>query len=146
MDIPNMEKRPVRSPVSDDTIYALSSGRVPAAIAVVRISGPKARVGLETIAGTIPEPRRAKRATFREPVSGDVIDDGLVLWFPAPGRERGEDVVELHLHGGRAILSAVFQVFGAIDGFRPAQAGGFTRPALAQQKIAPAAVGGPSEL
>lgn len=141
-----MEKRPVRSPVSDDTIYALSSGRVPAAIAVVRISGPKARVGLETIAGTIPEPRRAKRATFREPVSGDVIDDGLVLWFPAPGSETGEDVAELHLHGGRAILSAVFQVLGDIDGFRPARAGEFTRRALANNKLDLAAVEGLGDL
>ncbi|HXL67524.1 MAG TPA: tRNA uridine-5-carboxymethylaminomethyl(34) synthesis GTPase MnmE [Xanthobacteraceae bacterium] len=141
-----MEKRPPRPPVSDDTIYALSSGRVPSAIAVVRISGPKARIGLETIAGTIPEPRRASRATFREPASGDVIDDGLVLWFPAPGSETGEDVAELHLHGGRAILSAVFQVFGAIDGFRPAQAGEFTRRALANNKLDLAAVEGLGDL
>ncbi len=140
-----MEKRPLRPPVSVDTIYALSSGRVPAAIAVVRISGPKARIGLETITGTIPEPRRAKRATFREP-SGDVIDDGLVLWFPAPGSETGEDVAELHLHGGRAILAAVFQVLGGIDGLRPAQAGEFTRRALANKKLDLAAVEGLGDL
>src|ERR1700694_2641259 len=146
MDIPNMEKRAGRSPGSGDTIYALSSGRVPAAIAVARISGPKARVGLETITGTIPEPRWAKRATFREPVSGDVIDDGLVLWFPAPGSETGEDVGELHLHGGRVILSAVFQVLGAIEGFRPAQAGEFTRRALANNKLDLAAVEGLGDL
>lgn len=146
MEVPNTEKRPVRPQVSDDTIYALSSGRIPAAIAVVRISGAKARIGLETIAGTIPEPRRAKRATFREPVSGDVIDDGLVLWFPGPGSETGEDVAELHLHGGRAILSAVFQVLGSIDGFRPAQAGEFTRRALANNKFDVTAVEGLGDL
>lgn len=140
-----MEKRSPRPPVSDDTIYALSSGRVPAAIAVVRVSGPKARIGLETITGTIPEPRRAKRATFREP-SGDVIDDGLVLWFPAPGSETGEDVAELHVHGGRAILAAVFQVLGGIDGLRPAQAGEFTRRALANNKLDLAAVEGLGDL
>ncbi len=141
-----MEKRPVRSSVSDDTIYALSSGRVPSAIAVVRISGPKAGVGLETIAGTIPEPRRAKRVTFREPASGDIIDDGLALWFPAPGSETGEDVAELHLHGGRAILSAVFQVLGGIDGLRPAMAGEFTRRALANNKLDLTAVEGLGDL
>jgi tRNA modification GTPase len=141
-----MEKRSVRPRVSEDTIYALSSGRVPAAIAVVRISGPKARVGLETIAGTIPEPRRAKRATFREPASGDIIDDGLVLWFPAPGSETGEDLAELHLHGGRAILAAVFQVLGGIGGFRPAQAGEFTRRALANNKLDLTAVEGLGDL
>jgi tRNA modification GTPase len=75
-----------------------------------------------------------------------VIDDGLVLWFPAPGSETGEDVAELHLHGGRAILSAVFQALGDIDGFRPARAGEFTRRALANNKLNLTAVEGLGDL
>jgi tRNA modification GTPase len=129
-----------------ETIFALSSGRVPAAIAVVRISGPRARFGLETLAGKIPEPRRAKYATFRDPDSRETIDDGLALWFPAPASETGEDIAELHLHGGRAILAAVFRVLGRIDGYRPAEAGEFTRRALLNGKLDLAAVEGLGDL
>ena len=131
---------------SGDTIYALSSGRVPAAIAIVRISGPRARVGLETLAGTIPEPRRATRAAFRDPTSGEVIDEGLALWFPAPASETGEDVAELHAHGGRAVVAAIFQVLARIEGFRPAEAGEFTRRALLNGKLDLAAVEGLGDL
>lgn len=121
--------------MSNDTIYALSSGRLPAAIAVVRMSGPNARFGLETLAGKVPEPRQAAYAKFREPVSREVLDDGLALWIPGPKSETGEDMAELHIHGGRTIVAAIFRVLGAIDGFRPAQAGEFTRRALLNGKI-----------
>ncbi len=131
---------------TEDTIYALSSGRLPAAIAVVRISGPKARIGLETLAGKVPEPRRAARARFRDPASGDAIDDGLVLWFAGPASETGEDVAELHLHGGRAIVAAVFRVLGRLEGFRPAAAGEFTRRALMNGKLDLSAVEGLGDL
>ena len=133
-------------PREPETIYALSSGRVPAAIAVVRISGPRARFGLETLAGKIPEPRRAAYVTFRDPDSRETIDDGLALWFPAPSSETGEDTAELHLHGGRAILAAVFRVLGGIDGYRPAEAGEFTRRALLNGKLDLAAVEGLGDL
>jgi tRNA modification GTPase len=133
-------------PGEPETIFALSSGRVPAAIAVVRISGPRARFGLETFIGKIPEPRRAKYATFRDPDSRETIDDGLALWFPAPASETGEDIAELHLHGGRAILAAVFRVLGHIHGFRPAEAGEFTRRALLNGKLDLAAVEGLGDL
>ncbi|MDB5667056.1 MAG: mnmE, partial [Alphaproteobacteria bacterium] len=66
------------------TIYALSSGSPPAAIAVVRISGPGAGEALRTIAGRVPEARRASMATFRDPQSGEVLDKGLALYFPGP--------------------------------------------------------------
>jgi tRNA modification GTPase len=131
---------------SEDTIYALSSGRPPAAIAVVRISGPKARFGLETLIGKLPKPRLATRATVRDPASGEAIDDALALWFPGPASETGEDVVEIHLHGGRAILAAVFQVLGRIEEFRPAEAGEFTRRALLNGKLDLAAVEGLGDL
>jgi tRNA modification GTPase len=103
---------------SEDTIYALSSGRLPAATAIVRISGSKARIGLETLGGKVSEPRRAARAIFRDPSTGAVIDDGLVLWFAGPASETGEDVN--HLHGGRWWR----RYFGcsAARGFRPAEA------------------------
>ena len=133
-------------PREPETIYALSSGRVPAAIAVVRISGPRARFGLETLAGKIPEPRRAAYVTFRDPDSRETIDDGLALWFPAPSSETGEDTAELHLHGGRAILAAVFRVLGGIAGYRPAEAGEFTRRALLNGKLDLAAVEGLGDL
>ena len=132
--------------VSEDTIYALSSGRPPAAIAVVRISGPKARIGLETLIGKLPKPRLATYVTVRDPASRDVIDDALALWFPAPASETGEDVAEIHLHGGRAILAAVFQVLGMIEDFRPAEAGEFTRRALLNGKLDLAAVEGLGDL
>ena len=131
---------------SEDTIYALSSGRLPAAIAIVRISGSKARIGLETLGGKVPEPRRAARAIFRDPSSGAVIDDGLVLWFAGPASETGEDVAELHLHGGRAVVAAVFRVLGGLEGFRPAEAGEFTRRALLNGKLDLAAVEGLGDL
>jgi tRNA modification GTPase len=131
---------------SDDTIYALSSGRLPAAIAVVRISGAKARAGLEALMKKIPEPRRATHAVVRDPTSGEIIDDVLALWFPGPASETGEDVAEIHLHGGRAVLAATFQILGNIEGFRPARAGEFTRRALTNGKLDLAAVEGLGDL
>ncbi|MBX3520012.1 MAG: tRNA uridine-5-carboxymethylaminomethyl(34) synthesis GTPase MnmE [Xanthobacteraceae bacterium] len=121
--------------MSDDTIFALSSGRLPAAIAVVRISGSKARVGLETFGVKLPEPRRAARAILLDPDSRETIDDALALWFQGPKSETGEDMVELHLHGGRSILARVFAVLGALPGFRPAEAGEFTKRAVLNGKM-----------
>jgi tRNA modification GTPase len=113
-----------------DTIFALSSGRPPAAIAVVRISGPQAGAALRALIGKIPEPRRAALARVREPASGEVIDEALALWFPGPASETGEDTAELQLHGGRAVISAVLAALGRIPGCRPAEAGEFTRRAF----------------
>ena len=131
---------------SDDTIYALSSGRLPAAIAVVRISGARARAGLEALMKKIPEPRRATHAVVHHPTSGAIIDDALALWFPGPASETGEDVAEIHFHGGRAVVAAAFQILGDIEGFRPARAGEFTRRALANGKLDLAAVEGLGDL
>lgn len=129
-----------------DTIFALSSGRLPAAIAVVRVSGPRAREALEKLVGKVPEPRRGAHAIVRDPASGEVIDDALALWFPGPKSETGEDVVEFQLHGGRAILAAVFQALGNMDEVRPAQAGEFTRRALLNGKLDLSAVEGLGDL
>src|ERR1700687_3014261 len=102
------------------TIFALSSGRPPAAIAVVRISGPSAGVALEKLIGRVPEPRKAVLARVRDSASGDVIDEALALWFPAPHSETGEDVAELQLHGGHAVIAGVFEALAASAGCRAA--------------------------
>ena len=112
-----------------DTIFALSSGAVPAAIAIVRFSGPKVRFGLETLVGGLPEPRRAVLRTLSG-IDGEVIDRGLVLFFPGPDSFTGEDCAEIHLHGGRAVVESLQRRLAAIDGFRSAEPGEFTRRAF----------------
>src|SRR5690349_20406089 len=107
-----------------DTIFALSSGRPPAAIAVVRISGPQARFGLETLVGKVPEPRRAVFGRVND-VAGQPIDSAVILWFPGPKSETGEDVVELQLHGGQAVVAATLAALATLDGFRLAEPGEF---------------------
>jgi tRNA modification GTPase len=117
-----------------DTIFALSSGAPPAAIAVVRISGPQASQALEHLIGRLPNPREAKLASLRA-ADGSLLDQALVLWFPGPKSETGEDCAELQLHGGRAIVDAVYAELGKIDGFRLAEPGEFTRRAFANGQI-----------
>jgi tRNA modification GTPase len=117
------------------TMFALSSGRPPAAIAVVRVSGPRAGVALEKLIGRVPEPRQATLARVRDPASGDVIDEAIVLWFPAPHSETGEDVAELQLHGGHAVIAGVLDALGTIEGCRPAEAGEFTRRAFENGRL-----------
>jgi tRNA modification GTPase len=129
-----------------DTIFALSSGRPPAAIAVVRTSGPQSRDGLQALVGKVPEPRRAMLARLRDPASGDIIDEALALWFPAPNSETGEDVAELQLHGGRAVIAAVLTALGRLEGFRPAEAGEFTRRAFENGRVDLTAVEGLADL
>ncbi|MFY9839163.1 MAG: tRNA uridine-5-carboxymethylaminomethyl(34) synthesis GTPase MnmE [Xanthobacteraceae bacterium] len=128
------------------TIFALSSGRPPAAIAVVRVSGPLARLVLEKLIGRVPAPRQAALARVREPGSGDIIDEGLVLWFPAPHSETGEDMAELQLHGGHAVIAAVLDALGKIEGCRLAQPGEFTRRAFENGKLDLTAVEGLGDL
>ncbi len=116
------------------TIYALSSGQPPAGIGVIRITGPQVRYVLETIVGTIPPARRAVRTTFRN-VSRETLDDGLVLFFPSPNSVTGDDLAELHCHGGRAVIAAVEQAIDELDGCRRAEPGEFTRRAFANGRI-----------
>ncbi len=120
--------------MSDDTIFALSSGPPPSGVAIVRVSGPSVRSGLETLIDSLPEPRRASLRSVRS-VGGEVIDRGLVLFFPAPESFTGEDVVELHLHGGRAVIAAVLAELSKCAGFRPAEAGEFTRRAFINRRV-----------
>jgi tRNA modification GTPase len=131
---------------SHDTIFALSSGPPPAAVAVIRISGPNARFGLETLIKRLPEPRRASLARLRDPATGTVLDEALALWFPGPRSETGEDMVELHLHGGRAVIAATLAALGRLEGFRPAGPGEFTRRALENGRMDLTAVEGLADL
>lgn len=117
-----------------DTIFALSSGSPPAAIAVVRLSGPHAAAALSALAGSLPEPRRASYRTLRVP-RGTVLDRALVLWFPGPRSATGEDLAELHLHGGRAVVAAVEAALTDLPGMRRAKPGEFTRRAFANGQI-----------
>jgi tRNA modification GTPase len=117
------------------TIYAVSSGAPPAAIAVLRISGPGALAAATTLAGRLPEDRRASLRALRDPADGAVLDRALVLVFRAPTTATGEDLVELHLHGGRAVVAAVERTLSVMPGLSPAQPGEFTRRALTNGRI-----------
>ena len=118
------------------TIFALSSGAPPAGIAVVRISGPAAGDSVERLTGRErPAPRRAALRTLVDPDRGTPLDRALLLWLPGPGSATGEDMAELHLHGGRAVTAAVLAVLARLPGLRPAAAGEFTRRAFETGRI-----------
>lgn len=119
--------------MSGETIFGLSSGVPPAGVAVIRASGPGIRFGLETLAGRVPAQRAATLATLRDP-SGAMLDRALVLYFAAPASFTGEDVAELHVHGGRAVVAATLAALASLPGYRPAEAGEFTRRAFANGK------------
>lgn len=122
-----------QSPFSD-TIFALSSGRLPAGVAVIRLSGPRAReVGAE-IGGRATEPRVMSFVRFRDE-SGVTIDHGLSVLFAGPESFTGEDCVEFHMHGGRAVAARMLKVLTGKPGLRMAAAGEFTRRAFVNGKI-----------
>jgi tRNA modification GTPase len=117
-----------------DTIFAVSSGSPPAAIGVIRISGPDAGGALRVLAGREVEPRRASLARLRDR-AGRILDEALILWFPGPNTATGEDLAELHCHGGRAVLAAVQGALATMPGLRAAEPGEFTRRAFANGRI-----------
>ncbi len=118
------------------TIFALATAPGRSGVAVVRISGPAAVATLATLTGKVPPaPRRAVRATLRHPTTGDALDDALVLRFAAPASFTGEDVVELHLHGGRAVVAGVIEALAGLPGLRIAEPGEFTRRAFENGKL-----------
>jgi tRNA U34 5-carboxymethylaminomethyl modifying GTPase MnmE/TrmE len=129
-----------------ETIFALSSGRPPAAIAVIRVSGPQAGAALEGLIGRVPKPRQAAFATLRDPATKEPLDQAVVLWFPGPASETGEDVAEFQLHGGRAVIAATLATLGRLPGLRLAEAGEFTRRALANGRLDLTAVEGLADL
>jgi tRNA modification GTPase len=118
----------------DQTIFALSSGRPPSALAVVRVSGPQAGLVLTTLAGKLPAPRQASRRLLRDG-AGQPVDDAVVLWFPGSASATGEDVAEFHVHGGRAVLAALLAAISVIPNARAAEPGEFTRRAFENGKL-----------
>jgi tRNA modification GTPase len=117
-----------------DTIFALSSGAPPAAIAIVRISGPSAEMALLALSGRRLPPRKAAMVSLRSK-DGALLDRALALWLPGPNTATGEHVAELHCHGGRAVVAAVEAALAALPELRRAEPGEFTRRAFANGKI-----------
>lgn len=120
--------------MTTDTIFALSSGRPPAAIAVVRVSGRDACAAGVALAGRLPAPRHAALRRLRD-AAGVTLDHALVLFFPGPDTATGEDLLELHLHGGRAVVGAVEDALARLPGCRRAEPGEFTRRSLMNGRI-----------
>lgn len=129
-----------------DTIFALSSGAPPAGIGVIRVSGPAAGSALHALARRLPAPRTASLALLKDPRDGGPLDRALLLWLPGPATVTGEDMAELHCHGGRAVIAAVEDALAAMPGLRRAEAGEFTRRAFALGRMDLNAVEGLSDL
>jgi tRNA modification GTPase len=121
--------------MSRETIYAPATGPGRAAIAIVRISGPGVVDVVTAVAGVIPAPRQARFAPLRDPTNGEIIDRGIVLFFPGPGSVTGEDYAEFQVHGGAAVVEALLRVLAARPGFRIAEAGEFVRRGFRNGKV-----------
>lgn len=117
-----------------DTIFALSSGSLPSGVAIIRVSGTGARIALDVLCGQVPLPRRAQLMEIHNP-EGEVLDNGLVLFFAGPASFTGEDCAELHVHGGKAVVKAILTGLSALEGFRHAEAGEFSRRAFENGKM-----------
>ncbi|MCK0197499.1 tRNA uridine-5-carboxymethylaminomethyl(34) synthesis GTPase MnmE [Ancylobacter sp. 6x-1] len=145
MDAQQKTGTDVAADVPRDTIAAVSTASGRAAVAVIRLSGPAAGAALMALAGRLPEPRRALLSTLRD-AAGEHLDRALVLWFPAPRSATGEDMAELHVHGGRAVIAAVLEALWRVPGVRPAEAGEFTRRSFLNGKMDLGAVEGLADL
>jgi len=121
--------------VSTDTIFALSSGRGRAGVAVIRVSGPASRLALDKLAGGIPKRAAARLRRLEDPATGEALDEALVLYFEGPASFTGEDIAEFHVHGGLAVVEGVLEALGRLEGLRPAEPGEFARRAFANGKI-----------
>ena len=129
-----------------DTIYAFATAPGRAGVAMLRLSGPQAAAVLRALAGRLPTPLRALVTTFKDPRSGETIDRGIALYFPAPKSLTGEDVAELHVHGGRAVAAALIDALAALPGLRLAEPGEFSRRAFLNSKLDLAAAEGIADL
>ncbi|MCW6509891.1 tRNA uridine-5-carboxymethylaminomethyl(34) synthesis GTPase MnmE [Lichenifustis flavocetrariae] len=129
-----------------ETIYALASGAGRSAVAIIRVSGPASRHVLERLIGRCPEPRRAVLAAIVHPQTHELLDRGLVLWFPGPASFTGEDGAEFQVHGSRAVVAALLDAIGRVPDCRLAEAGEFTRRAFGHGKLDLAAVEGLADL
>ena len=129
-----------------DTIFAQASARGVAGVAVIRVSGPQALAAGSALAGKIGPERTAALRRLRDPETGEVLDQAVVIAFPGPGSFTGEDVVEFQVHGSQAVSRSVLAALGRIDGLRAAEAGEFTRRALINGRLDLAQVEGLADL
>ncbi|OBZ93607.1 tRNA modification GTPase TrmE [Pararhizobium polonicum] len=130
---------------TSDTIYALSSGSLPAGVAVIRISGPHTGKTIEQLCGALPAARTAVLRSIRNR-NGEVLDQGLVLFFAGPASFTGEDCAELQVHGGRAVVDAILAELASLPGLRHAEAGEFSRRAFHNGKLDLVEIEGLSDL
>jgi len=122
-------------PLPADTIFACATAPGRAGIAVIRISGPRTLLALRALGVAAPSPRLLRRARFRDPESGELLDDGLVAVFPGPHSYTGETAAEVHVHGSPAVVAAIYAVLGHQPGLRLAEPGEFTRRAFENGKL-----------
>ena len=127
-----------------DTIAALASGRLPAALAVIRLSGPATFTAVQALAGRVPPPRRLSLCRLH--AGNTLLDEALVAVFPGPTSASGEDLAEFHLHGGPAVVSGVLAALTALPGVRLAEPGEYTRRAFANGRMDLAQVEGLADL
>ena len=118
-----------------DTIFGLSSGQGRAGVAVIRVSGPDTERVVRQLAGHLPEARIARLCSFRDPAQGDILDRGLLLFFPGPASFTGEDCAEFHIHGSLAVVATFNRVLSGFSGLRTASAGEFTARAYRNGKL-----------
>jgi tRNA modification GTPase len=129
------------------TIFAPATAPGRAALAIVRVSGPAAGDVCRRLTGrSLPPPRHASLARLRHPRTAEVLDQGLVLWFPEPASFTGEDVLELQIHGGRAALAGILEALADVPDLRPAEPGEFTRRAFSNGRLDLTAVEGLGDL
>jgi tRNA modification GTPase len=121
--------------LAEDTIFALASGRPPAAVSIIRVSGPAAHEAGAQLAGSLPEASTAAVRQLHDPHSGELLDEALVLRFDSPASSTGEDIMEFQCHGGLAIVDAVLAALTSLDGLRLAEPGEFTRRAFENGRI-----------
>ncbi|RTL72766.1 MAG: tRNA uridine-5-carboxymethylaminomethyl(34) synthesis GTPase MnmE [Hyphomicrobiales bacterium] len=131
---------------AQDTIFALATPPGRSAVAVYRISGPRAAEAVQAVAGKLPAPRTAAFRRLRHPETRETLDEALVLWFPAPASETGEDLAELQTHGSRAVMAELTRILGALPGVRMAAPGEFARRAFYNGKLDLTAVEGLADL
>jgi tRNA modification GTPase len=131
--------------MTQDTIFALSSGALPSGVAVIRLSGPASGAALDVLCGRIPEPRQASLLSIRDR-NGVEIDKGIIVFFPGPRSFTGEDCAELQIHGGRAAVRKVLELLNEVDGLVPAEAGEFSRRAFLNGKMDLVSVEGLADL
>ena len=129
-------ERSTDTAMAEATVFALASGAGRAGVAVIRLSGQASAMVCRKVSGEdAPFARKAVLRRLVDPIGGEVIDEGLVLWFPGPASFTGEDVLELHVHGGPAVLTALFETLGSLPGVRPAEPGEFSRRAFLNGKM-----------